>query len=236
MASSAAQVAWNNGWHRSTPHLVSSGRRFGPWEANTFMGALSAAAILELESVMSAREYDAGEILFLEQEPLSRVFIVISGDMRLSIQDIDGRRLTLHIARRGDVLGMGSALYGSLSEWSADALYPSRLGLISRDQFHRFAERHPEVHRIASQQLVQTLGYACETLRIVGLTSCVRRKLASQLLAWGRHGCTSGDQTQFRMTLTHAQIAEFIGAVRETVRAGAKIDHVAPRERRGVAE
>jgi CRP/FNR family cyclic AMP-dependent transcriptional regulator len=51
----------------------------------------------------------------------------------------------------------------------------------------------------------------------VGLTSCVRKRLAEQLLMWGEQGNKTGDQTQFCMALTHAQIAEFIGAVRETV-------------------
>jgi len=220
MLCTATQVEVNPVWSIPTPHLVSSNRTFGSWGADTCLGALSKEALRELESTMSIRDYDAGDILFLEQELLTRVFIVLSGDVRMSMQDIGGRRLTIQIAKHGAVLGMDSVLYGSLSEWSADTLYPSKIGLIGREQFHRFAERHPELYRIASKELIGTLQNACSTLRILGLSSCVRKRLASQLLAWGERGSKSGDQAQFRMVLTHAQIAEFIGAVRESVTRG----------------
>jgi CRP-like cAMP-binding protein len=217
MASTAAQTAFNSGWNVRTPHLVSSNREFRSWATNTPLGTLPAKALGELESIMSFVDYDAGSILFLEQDPLNHVFVVLEGDVRLSLQDVGGRRLTLQIAKRGAVLGMHSALFGSLSEWLADTLYPSRIALIERVDFLRFAQQHPEVYRLAAVELMNILRHACATLRIVGLSTCTRKRLASQLLAWGERGNTIGDQTQFRMALTHAQIAEFIGAVRETV-------------------
>jgi len=217
MASNAAHAAFKSGWSVSTPHLVSSNIGFRSWAANTTLGTLSAEGLRELESIASIVDYKAGGILFLEQMPLDQVFIVLEGDVRLSLQDAGGRRLTLRVARRGAVLGMHSVLFGSPSEWSADILYRSRIALIERDDFLRFAQRYPEVHRLATVELMAILGHACATLRIVGLTTCVRRRLASQLLEWGERGNKTGDQTQFCMALTHAQIAEFIGAVRETV-------------------
>jgi len=217
MANTAAQTAFNSGWSVRTPHLVSSNCKLLPLAANTSLGTLSAMALRELESIMSIVDYDPGGILFLEQEPLSQVYVVFSGDVRLSLQDIGGKRLTLRIAKRGAVLGAHSALFGSLSEWSADTLYPSKIALISRSDFLRFAQRYPEVYRLATAELMTTLGYACAKLRIVGLSPCTRKRLATQLLAWGEQGNKTGDQMEFRMALTHAQIAEFIGAVRETV-------------------
>lgn len=217
MASTAALAAFNSGWRVSTPHLVSSKCELPSWATNTSLGTLPAQALRELESIMSTVDYEAGSILFLEQESLDRVFIVLAGGVRLSLQDIGGKRLTLRIARRGAVLGMHSALFGNLSEWSADALYPSKIAFIARGDFLRFAQRYPEVYRLAAIELMTIHKNACVTLRIVGMTSCVRKRLASQLLEWGERGNKTGDQTQFCMALTHAQIAEFIGAVRETV-------------------
>lgn len=217
MASAATQAAFNIGWSVRTPHLVSSNSEFRSWATNTSLETLSTQALRELESIMSIMEYNAGGILFLEQEPLKHVFVVLEGDVRLTLQDVGGRRLTLRLARRGAVLGMHSALFGSLSECSADTLYRSRIASIARVDFLRFAQRHPEVYRLAAIELMEILRNACATLRIVGLSSCVRKRLATQLLVWGERGNQTGDQTQFCLALTHAQIAEFIGAVRETV-------------------
>jgi len=217
MASTAAQVTFNSGWSVPTPHLVSGNCEFLSWAKDTSLGTLPFEALRMLESIMSIVDYPAGGILFLEQEPLFKVFVVLDGDVRLSLQNNGGRNLTLRIAKRGAVLGMHSALFGSLSEWSADTLYPSKIALITRCDFLRFAQRYPEVNRLATVELMTILRCACATLHIVGLSSCVRERLASQLLVWGELGKKTGDQTQFSMALTHAQIAEFIGATRETV-------------------
>lgn len=217
MAGDAAQIVFSSGWSRRTPHLELNERQFEPWQRNAFFRALSPHSMRDFESIMSIENYDAGDSLFVEQEPLTRVFIVISGDVRLSVQDLCGRRITFQIARHGAVLGVDSVLYGSRSGWSADMLHSSRIGVIGREQFLRFAERNPQIYRVASVQLIQILGCACATLRIVGLNTCIRRRLALQLLEWGERGSKNGDQTQFRMALTHEQIAEFVGSVRETV-------------------
>src|SRR5215469_9487785 len=188
MASIAAQVAFKSDWNIHGPHLKLSESQFEPWRTNTLLGALSARLKQDFESIMSVGDYDAGEILFLEQEPLTRVFIVISGDVRLSMQDIGGRRLTFQIVRHGAVLGMDSVLHGSRPKWSADMLHSSRIGVIGREQFLRLAERHPEVYRIALTEVIQTLECAYGSLRIIGLNSHTRRRLALQLLEWGELG------------------------------------------------
>jgi len=219
MASSMAHGVFNNGWSVRTPHphLVSNKPDIRSWAADTSLGTLSEEALQALESLMSIVDYESGSILFLEQEPLNRVFVVLAGDVRLSLQDVGGKRLTLRIVKRGAVLGAHSALFASPSEWSADTFYACKIALITRGDFLRLSQRFPEVYRLATVELMTTLGHACSTLRIVGLSSCTRRRLASQLLEWGERGNKTGDQTRFCMTLSHAQIAEYIGAVRETV-------------------
>jgi CRP-like cAMP-binding protein len=112
---------------------------------------------------------------------------------------------------------MSEAFSGSLSEWSADTLYPSRIAWIARVDFLRFAQQYPDVYRLATVELMTILRDVGASLRIVGMSSRVRKRLASQLLAWGERGHITGDETQFRMALTHAQIAEFISAARESV-------------------
>lgn len=203
-----------------TPHLVFGTRMADTWESDTCLSALSPASIRELKSIMLVKKFSARQVIFLEQDLLKQVFIVLSGDVRLSMQEMGGRRLTFQIARQGAVLGMDSVLYGGLSEWTAETLYSCQLGVICGEQFHRFAERHPELYRIASKELVGKLQNACSTLRIIALSSCMRRRLACQLLAWAERGSKTGDQTLFRLALSHAQIAEFIGAARETVTRG----------------
>jgi CRP/FNR family transcriptional regulator len=112
---------------------------------------------------------------------------------------------------------MSEAFSGSLSEWSADTLYPSKIASIKRNDFIQFADRHSEVYRLATMELIRTCSYTCRTLRILGLTDCVRKRLGGQLLAWAEQGTKTGDQSRYRLAMSHAQIAEFIGTTRESV-------------------
>src|ERR1039458_4183675 len=97
MASTAAQVTFNSGWSGRTPHLVSSNCEFQSLAANTSLGTLSSEALRELESIMSIVDYRAGSILFLEQEPLSQVFVVLAGDVRLSLDRKSTRLHSSHL-------------------------------------------------------------------------------------------------------------------------------------------
>jgi CRP-like cAMP-binding protein len=116
MASTAAQVAFHSGWRIHAPHLELGEPQFERWQAKTSLSELSARVMREFDSLMFVDDYDAGEILFMEQEPLTRVFIVISGDVRLLMEDASGRRLAFQIAGQGTVLGMDSVLFGSPSK------------------------------------------------------------------------------------------------------------------------
>ena len=64
-------------------------------------------------ALLSARpSYPANYVLFSEKEEGRGVYIVLEGEVKLSINSSDGRRLSLRIARKGEILGLASALSG----------------------------------------------------------------------------------------------------------------------------
>jgi CRP/FNR family transcriptional regulator, cyclic AMP receptor protein len=59
---------------------------------------------------------------------------------------------------------------------------------------------------------------ACEQLRMVGLSTSVPERLARLLLVWSDEpGQKPERPARCRLSLTHEEIGEFIGASRETV-------------------
>ena len=192
-------------------------RSHQPQPAGAFFSKLSPAAIEDLESIESPSDYAANQILFSEREAARGVLVVLSGEVKLSINSSDGRRLSLRIAKKGDVLGLASALSGSPYELTAETLYPARLAHISRPSFLSFLARHPEVYQAATEELSRHVSMACAQLRTVGLSTSAPEKLARLLLDWSEGGQTTELGTRFRFCLTHEQIGEFIGTSRETV-------------------
>ena len=161
--------------------------------------------------------YQPGVLLFSEKAASTGIFIVVSGEVKLSINSSDGKRLILSIAKAGEVLGLSSALSGMPNEMTAEVLYPSRIAVIERDQFLGFMSRHPEVYQVITRELSLQYKVACEQLRTVALSGSAPEKLARLLLDWSENGQRTEAGTRFRFSLTHEEIGEFIGASRETV-------------------
>jgi CRP/FNR family transcriptional regulator len=182
-----------------------------------FFKKLSPAARRDLESMEFPTLYQPGVLLFSEKAVPAGIFIVVSGEIKLSINSSDGKRLILSIARAGEVLGLSSVLSGLPSEMTAEVLYPSRIAVIERDQFLGFMSRHPEVYQVVTQELSLQYKVACEQLRTVALSGSAPEKLARLLLEWCENGQKTEAGTRFRFSLTHEEIGEFIGASRETV-------------------
>jgi len=161
--------------------------------------------------------YGPGVVLFSEMEAAESVFVVLSGDVKLSINSRDGRRLILHIAGKGAIVGLASALSGAPYEMTAETLYPAKLGIIGRNEFLSVLLRHPEAYQTLIAELSRQFTKACDQLRTLGLSSSAPQKLARLLLDWSENGQSSEGGTRFRFSLTHQEVGEFIGATRETV-------------------
>jgi len=178
---------------------------------------LTAAAQKDLASLAAPSSYPAHFVLFSEKEESKGIYIVLEGEVKLSINSSEGRRLSLRIARKGELLGLTSALSGAAYEMTAETVFPAKLVAIGRREFMGFLMRHPEAYQVLSEELTREYMIACEQLRTVGLSSSAPEKLARLLLDWSENGQTVEQGTRFRFSMTHEEIGEFIGASRETV-------------------
>ncbi len=182
-----------------------------------FLNKWSAEAMKDLGSMAFASSYPAGVILFSEKDPAPGLYIVLEGEVKLSMNSSDGRRLILRIAKKGEILGLASALSGKPCEMTAETVYPAKIAPVVRRDFLSFLSRHPEVYQTVTEELSRDYTMACEQLRTVGLSNSAPEKLARLLLEWSENGQTTERGTHIRFPLTHGEIGEFIGASRETV-------------------
>lgn len=186
--------------------------------ASEFFNKLSPAALKDLQSMEFPQSYGANVVLFSEKDPVEGIVIVIEGEVKLSINSSEGRRLSLSIARKGEILGLSSVLSGSPYDMTAETLYPAKVAHIARRDFLAFLARHPEAYQTVIEELSRHVTKACDQLRTVGLAATAPEKLARLLLDWSDNGQTTEcGGARFRFSMTHEEIGEFIGASRETV-------------------
>jgi CRP/FNR family transcriptional regulator, cyclic AMP receptor protein len=185
--------------------------------AGGFLQKLSPAALADLSSIRTPTSYDAGDLLFSEKQESAGVFLLREGMVRLSMNSSGGKRLSLRVARAGEVLGLTSALFASKCETTAETLSSAKVIHITGPEFLAFLRRHPEVYPLVTEEVSHQYAMACDQLRTVGLSSSAPEKLARLLLEMSENGQPTEQGTRFRFMLTHEQIGEFIGASRETV-------------------
>jgi CRP/FNR family transcriptional regulator len=184
---------------------------------NGFLCHLSELAAKEFEAIKSSTTYPAGSPLFLEKEPARGVFLLCSGKAKLSVSSRGGKTLILQLARPGEVLGLSASMSNIPYEVSAEALYPSKVAFIRREDFVQFVIRFPEVYQSVFKQLNSQYARACEQLRTVGLSTSANEKLARLFLNWFSEEKQTSEAAQIKMALTHEQIAECVGSTRETI-------------------
>ena len=177
---------------------------------------LSPAARADLEALMHVSFYPPDAAVFTEGEAARGVYVVLAGEVRVSIGSPDGKRLTLRIVRQGELLGLSSALSGSCYNATAEPLYPARLAYIGREALLAFLAHHPAAYLAVIEELSRKVSVACEQLRNVALSNSAPEKLARLLLDWSESS-QADTKCGIRFALTHEQIGEFIGASRETV-------------------
>src|SRR5215469_16574371 len=130
-----------------------------------FFNKLSPEAQKDLSALAISLNYPAGKILFSEKDTAAGIYIVLEGEVKLSMNSTDGRRLILRIARKGEVLGLAAALSGKPSEMTAETLYPAKIAPVGRREFLSFLMRHPEAYQTVTEMLTQDYTKACEQLR-----------------------------------------------------------------------
>ena len=200
-----------------TMHSAVDGNRGKAGRSGELINTLSSCALQELASMEVPLLYPANAVVFSEKEPAGGIYVVLEGEVKLSINSSEGKRLNLSIARKGEILGLVSALTGSPYEMTAETLYPCKIAPINRRDFLNFLLRHPDAYPMLFQDLSRQYSVACEQLRTVGLSNSAPEKLARLLLEWSQSGQSTETGTRFRFCLTHEEIGEFIGVSRETV-------------------
>lgn len=172
----------------------------------------------ELNSLRQNSFYPRGAFLFAEGELPRGVFILCSGQAKLSATSMDGQGVTLRVAERGEILGLSNVIANSRYLVSAETLTPCQVSFISRLQFLQFLRAHTEVSLRVARHLSMELHKAWEQTRLITLAPTTQARLARFLLAWAaEHGQEVLEGVQLALNMTHEEIAKSIGVSRETV-------------------
>jgi len=178
---------------------------------------LPPVAVQRLATITSTSSYPKRATLFVEGQVPRGVFILCSGRVKLSTCSTDGRTLIMRISGPGEILGLPATVTGKLYELTAEVIETTQTNFIPRADFLNFLREHSEASLRVAQQLGETYHAAVAEMRSIGLSHSAGEKLARFLLDWCANHGDGKEEIRAKLTLTHEEIAQMIGASRETV-------------------
>lgn len=171
-----------------------------------------------LQSIKSTATYPKGAMLFVEGQESRGAFILCRGKAKLYTSSSDGRAIILRIAQPGEVLGLTSTIGNKTYEATAEILEPSQINFLPKKEFLHFLTEHGEASLHVGKQLSANCASAYDEIRCLGLSASSIEKLARMLLSWAAPETKPGaNEARVTLSLTHEEIAQMIGASRETV-------------------
>ena len=178
---------------------------------------VEASAVLAVIKQLPVVEFPGGHTIYAEGEPGDRLYIIVSGRVKLTRRSPDGRHKLLTVIGPPDMFGVLSTLDGGPRTASAATLTDVCAVSMDRDAIHAWITRCPESAeqylRLLARRLRRTDTDLTDLISTDG-PGRVARLLLQLAQRFGR--CEDGEP---RVTpdLTQEEIAQLIGASRETV-------------------
>jgi CRP/FNR family transcriptional regulator, cyclic AMP receptor protein len=178
---------------------------------------LPKSMLAELDEISSPSTYPRDAILFVEGQEPRGVFVICSGRVKLSTSSSDGKSIIIRVAEPGEVVGLPGTISGKPHELTAEALEPLQTNFIPRQAFLQFLRQRGEAAVRIAEILSRIYQATLSEVRYLGLSASTAEKLARFLLDLPANPTQDNGQIRATLTLTHKEIAEMIGASRETV-------------------
>ncbi len=185
-------------FHQEIADLLSSIPYFAHVDSHT-LSAIARSAI--------RRNYQADQVVLLEGEPSSGLFVVQEGWLKSVKTSLEGREQVLRIVGPGDVFNAIGALASSTNPGTVIALEPATLWILQPETFLRLLEEHTDLAWMIIQALAERVQRLMSQVEDLSLRS-VEARLARLLLEEA-----TGETFVRRRWDTQAEMAARLGTV-----------------------
>jgi CRP-like cAMP-binding protein len=179
--------------------------------------SLSLREVGQLDTNLSHVRLKRGEIFYVPEDRSEKLFVLREGRVRV-YKVGDGREFTLAVVEAGTVFGEMALTAQRLQGAYAQAMEPSEISVLSREDLERLMIVHPEVGVQIAHLLSERLRRYETRLGDITLKDVPARLASLILLLVESEGVTSGTNLlKIPTHYTHQHLGTMIGANREAV-------------------
>ena len=158
-----------------------------------------------------------GEIVFSEGEPGDSLYIVLSGKIKVGRRAADGRQNLIAVMGPSDMVGELSLFDPGPRTATATAVLDTRLARLRKQALRPWLTNRPEIAEQLLRVLARRLRRTNDALADLIFTDVPGRVAKTLLQMAGRFGTRDGGVLRVNHDLTQEEMAQLVGASRETV-------------------
>jgi CRP/FNR family transcriptional regulator, cyclic AMP receptor protein len=186
-------------------------------KTNWFCG-FSPDLLKSFSAISRLASYPGGMALFHEGARPRGAFVICSGRVKLSTTSREGKVLILKVAGPGEILGLSAVISGTAYETTAETVGPCQINFVDKENLARMIESNTEMSLRSIRFLSIEFQSVYRDIHELVLARSSAGKLARLLLSWTRPESERTDrEAHVPESLTHEEMAQMIGASRETV-------------------
>lgn len=182
----------------------------------TIFSMLDEQDLIKIASVAVERSYQKNRVIFSEGDIGNVLFILLSGMVKIFVNDKTGREVILKIMDENDFFGEMSILDGNYRSATIVALKGSKALLISKDDLVSLIRHHPSIAFNIMAALSRRLRKADDKIASLSFLDAYG-KVAKVLLEFAAViGKQDGDHIVIDIPVSRREMAETAGVARET--------------------
>jgi CRP-like cAMP-binding protein len=167
------------------------------------------------------RRLAKGQVLFRQGEAGDALFGIISGQLRVSANSVDGQEFHLNVVGAGEVLGEIALLDGGDRTASVMATRDSMIFALPRASFLKLVEEEPRLAVHLLTLLCERVRWTSDIVEDVAFRS-VPMRLARRVAILARlHGERTDEGMMLR--LSQAELAQFLNVSRQVVNGNLQV-------------
>ncbi|WKK60727.1 CRP-like cAMP-activated global transcriptional regulator GlxR [Corynebacterium sp. P3-F1] len=174
-------------------------------------------AVVNLISQMQTESFPRGTTIFDEGEPGDTLYIIIEGKVKLARHAPDGRENLLSVMGPSDMFGELSIFDPGPRTSSAVCVTEVEAATMDSEMLRTWINDHPEISQQLLRVLARRLRRTNASLADLIFTDVPGRVAKTLLQLANRFGTQEGSGLRVNHDLTQEEIAQLVGASRETV-------------------
>lgn len=179
---------------------------------------LDVGDLSRLATCFSQRQVTRGTTLFRQGDVGDEFLIILSGSVKVELTNADGKELTLAILKPFQFLGELALLDDFPRSANVVVLEDSNLLCLRKRDFLRVVDEHPRMLAPITRQLTRRVRVLTDDIASMAFLDSFTRT-ARKLVALARDLApeSPGPSVTIPQPLTHQELANLVGATRETV-------------------